>query len=319
MPKKVLKIASEPVVIDSYFISSTTSIGILGINENISNVYEAIKKADSAMYKAKKDSKNSIRIYDEELEKEIEERYRIKNDLEIAIKEHQFVLHLQPQYDESENIVAAEALLRWDHPEKGFIYPDKFLDIANEFNLMPKITQEVLILAIDILNRLEKKIKIAVNIAGTDICDAMFYNNLQKVLKDYEDLKEYIEMEITEQILVADINSAIDTMQILKCEKIEFSIDDFGTGCSSLQYLKKLPVNKLKIDMSFVRDMFDDKNDYEIVKTIVNMAKSLNLKTVGEGVETRKHFEELKRMGVDYFQGYYFSKPVSYDEFIKLL
>ena len=314
---RIINDIQKPFIIEDVEIKTTASIGIVLIDEQIKDIYSIIKYADTAMYSVKKSSKNGIEIYNEKLKEKIERMYEIKRDLEIAIKESQFVLYLQPQMDKNQKIIGAEALIRWKHPKKGIIYPDRFLDVADEFNIMPKITEKVLEEAKKILKLLPKKIKIAVNISGRDIYEKDFIEILKIFSKEEG---KYIELEITEQMLVKSINKAIENINNIKTlYGMDFSIDDFGTGYSSLQYLKQLPVDNLKIDMSFVRDMLEDKNDFVIVQTIVNMAKSLNLKTIAEGVESKEHFESLKKMGVDYFQGYYFAKPMNVEEFIEYL
>lgn len=160
--------------------------------------------------------------------------------------------------------------------------------------------------------------KIAVNISGSDIYSEYFYNTLRSLFD--HSLSRYLDLEITEQVLIKDASKAMEIISRIKKElKVEFSIDDFGTGYSSLQYLRQLPIDFLKIDKSFIDDMFVDGNDYIIVSTIINMAKNLGLNTIAEGVETKEQFEELKDMGVDCFQGYYLAKPMPYEEFEKLL
>jgi len=316
---RVLEVTKDPVEVDSALIKTTASIGVLIIDEKVDDTYDALKKVDSAMYEAKKRARSSIAVYSNELEKEIKQKYKIKSDLEIAINEHQFILYLQPQYNKDGVIVAAEALLRWNHPTKGIIFPDKFLTVAAEFGYISKITQEVVELAFQIVDDMPKKVKVAINLTGDDICNDQFCNYFKEKIKKYAHLKRFIELEITEQSLVDDINSAVNIMNKISSEEIGFSIDDFGTGYSSLSYLKDLPIDTLKIDMSFIMNMFESKSDYVIVKTIIDMAKNLNLKTVAEGVESKRHFDELKKMGVDIFQGYYFSKPIPYEEFKHLI
>ena len=315
---RLIDVTSRPAIIEEHTVQTTLSIGIVLINGNFQNGYEVIKFVDSAMFKIKKRHKNSIQIFDEELKEEIDKYYRIKKELERALKNHEFELYLQPQVDRAKNIVGAEALLRWNHPERGLVYPNEFLPVAQEFGMMQRVSEEVLLLAKKILKQLPKNIMVAVNIAGSDIYNVRFFKFLKKLFTTID--PTVLDLEITEQILIEDTKRAIEVINLIKKEyNVHFSIDDFGTGYSSLQYLKQLDVDKLKIDMSFVKDMLEDKSDYVIVETTVNMAKSLKLQTVAEGVETKEHFEELKKLGVDYFQGYYFAKPMPVDEFVQLL
>ena len=183
--------------------------------------------------------------------------------------------------------------------------------------MLPNITDEVLRLANEAFKKLPRKLPLGINISGYDIHDEHFVERLLRIIGN-SDFYQYIHLEITEQILIKNLDKAIETISILnKQYQIELSLDDFGTGYSSLQYLKKLHISYLKIDMSFIRDILVDSNDLAIVKTIVNMAQSMHLKTVAEGVETREQFELLKTLGVDYFQGYYFSKPVAFNTFLE--
>ncbi|WP_281950870.1 sensor domain-containing protein [Nitrosophilus kaiyonis] len=315
---RISKEISKSIEIKGHIVNSTVSIGIVVIDEHIKNVYDILKFADSAMYKIKKESKNSIKVYDLKLKEEIDRIYEIKKDLEIALKEKQFILYFQPQFDKNKKIVGAEALIRWKHPKKGLIYPNEFLDVATEFNMLQDITNEVLRLAKNAFHKIPKKIPIGVNISGYDIYSDQLIDRLIKIINS-SDFYKYLNLEITEQVFIKNIDKAVEIISILnKKYGIELSIDDFGTGYSSLQYLKKLNVNYLKIDRSFIRDMLIDNNDYVIVNTIVNMAKSMNLKTIAEGVETKEQFNALKKMGIDYFQGYHFSKPVEFEKFVRL-
>ena len=313
--KRISKRLETPIKIGDFLINSSVSTGIVVIDETIDNAFDVIKFADIAMYKIKKEIKNGISIYNEALKEEIDRAYKTKEDLEIALTKKEFLLHFQPQFDKDENIVGAETLIRWNHPKKGLLYPAEFLDIAAEFNMLPNITDEVLMLAKEAFKKLPRKLPLGINISGYDIHDEQFVERLINIV-GISDFYRYIHLEITEQILIKNLDKAIETISILnKKYQIELSLDDFGTGYSSLQYLKKLHISYLKIDMSFIRDILIDNNDLAIVKTIVNMAQSMHLKTVAEGVETREQFELLKTLGVDYFQGYYFSKPVAFETF----
>ncbi|SMC08846.1 putative bifunctional diguanylate cyclase/phosphodiesterase [Nitratiruptor tergarcus] len=309
---------SKPVVIEDHTIQTSVSIGIALIDESSQDAFEMIKFADSAMYKIKRTHKNSIQIFDEAMKKQIDNLYTMKEDLEYALQNHEFILHIQPQFDHNKSIVGAEALLRWQHPQKGLLYPGDFFPVVEEFGMMTQLTEEVLYLAKQLIQKLPKKVRIAVNISGRDIYSEQFETFLSSYFD--KELICWLDLEITEQVLIQDVNKAIDLITRIKKElAVAVSIDDFGTGYSSLQYLKRLPVDFLKIDRSFVQDLFKDKNDYVIVATIVNMAKSLGLKTIAEGVETKEQFEELQKIGVDFFQGYYLAKPMPEDSFIELL
>ncbi len=316
--QKVLDEIKKPMKIDNKEIKTSASIGIVLLTEEIQDAYEALRYADSAMYRIKKASKDNIQIYNKELQKELDNLYTLKDELENALQKDELTLYLQPQYDKDKKIIGAECLLRWVHPTKGTLVPHQFLYVAYEFNLIAAITQKVLQLVRELFEKMDTKVKLAINVSGTDIYAKKFLHHLSHIITP--PMHGYLEIEITEEALVQDIHKAINTMQELKDKyKIQISIDDFGTGYSSLQYLKKLPVDCLKIDKSFVIDMLKDRSDYEIVQTIVNMAHIFGLQTVAEGVESQAHFTALRTLGVDCFQGYYLAKPMPIQEFLELL
>ena len=314
--ENILKAVSTPFSIDRIHFTNMCSLGIVIIDEKINNAYDAIKNADNAMYKAKNSKNSKIVIFDKVLSAEIEKKYKMKKRIEKALINHEFTLLYQPKFDKEKNITSAEVLLRWRDKDGNIIYPDNFLPIVLEFNMTEAITIEVINMVKQDLRKFSKNIEIAINIFGNDLYSK---NIVDYIIKNLGDNASRIDLEITEQIFVSETNEAVENMLLLQKYGFLFSIDDFGTGYSSLSYLKKFPVDFIKIDKSFILDMFDNQSNYDIVITILAMTKSLGLKSIAEGVETNRHFEVLKSIGCDYFQGYYLSYPLEVDEFCKLI
>ena len=200
--------------------------------------------------------------------------------------------------------------------KRGVLYPDAFLPIAMEFNMMEEITFEVIDMLKRDMRHFPREITVSINISGSDIYSQKFVKYLTGELASEA---PHVELELTEQVLISETNEAIANMSLLHKEGFLFSIDDFGTGYSSLSYLKKFPVDYIKIDKSFVLDMLQNRSDYDIVKTILAIVKSLGLQSIAEGVETKEHFEALKAAGCDFFQGYYLSRPLELEDFCKKL
>ena len=311
--QRLLEAVEIPVSIEGIPFENTLSLGIVLVDENSKGAYEVIKAADNAMYKAKRSAKEKIIIFDEKLKEEITHKYRMKERIQKALKEHRFSLVYQPKFDRSGHIVSAEALLRWRDTEEETLYPDSFLPVAMEFNMMEEITFEAIDILRNDLQHLPKKLHVSLNISGSDIYSQKFITYLKERLAGEA---SRVELELTEQILIAETDEAIKNMTMLHDEGFLFSIDDFGTGYSSLSYLKRFPVDYIKIDKSFVLDMLQDRSDYDIVKTIIAITKSLGLHSIAEGVETKEHFEALKEAGCDYFQGYYFARPMTLEDLL---
>lgn len=301
------------------------SIGVVMFPEKGRDSHDLIKYADIAMYQAKDEGKNTVRLFAPHMQALLENRLQLQNDLRVAIKENKLTTHLQPQYDEKGRIISAEALVRWNHPEKGFISPAEFIPIAEESGLVhalgKAVMEQVLCHLNDILKlNIPDTFKgIAVNISPWQFGRKDYLDEVKGLLEKYEVQARYIELEITEQTLVGNFSSFSEKIKKMQEMGIHFSIDDFGTGYSSLSYLKSLPVNMLKIDQSFIRDVTKDKNDDAIVETIIVMARHLGLEVIAEGVETKKQLDFLLAHDCRLFQGYYFSKPLPAEDFIKLL
>ena len=244
----------------------------------------------------------------------------IKRDLKEALLQHQFELYYQVQVDNNGAPVGAEALMRWLHPTKGYISPADFIPIAEESQAIISIGDWVIDAACAQLkqwesNELTRTLSLSVNISAKEFRAENFVEKLKMTIRHHAINPSKLRFELTEGMLISDINDAIETMNKLNELGIYFELDDFGTGYSSLQYLKRLPVYQLKIDRTFVRDVVESVNEQGIVRAIIAMAEALQIRVLAEGVETKAQRQHLADIGCNYFQGYLFGKPVPIDQF----
>jgi len=316
----------QPFSVEGRQLSSAASIGVAIAPKDGQSIDELLRHADTALYQSKKDGRNTISYFQSEQETELQRRLEIENELRIGIDANQLRLLYQPKVDvQTGRIVAAEALVRWQHPEEGTISPIEFIPVAEESGLIIALGEWVLNEACRQVNAWTEKTsfncfqRISVNVSPFQFKHPGFQNIVVRALNETGLKPEQLDLEITEGLLLQHTELMIEQLNLFKEMGLTFSIDDFGTGYSSLTYLKRLPVDVLKIDQSFVRDMDSDEDDRAIVQTILSMAKNLRLKTVAEGVETAEQLEILKDMGAMEYQGYYFSKPVSAEEFEALM
>ena len=321
---KLLTSVAGPCVIDGNDIEVTTSIGISVFPEDGDDSESLIAHADAAMYQAKGNGRNNYQFFTHEMNRRTLERMAIKNKLSHALERNELFLLYQPQVDlQSGRIIGAEALVRWDHSLYGNVLPAQFIPIAEENGLIPPIGEWVLREACRQNQKWRKlglmKITMAVNLSAVQFRQKNLGEIIKDVLHESGLAPSGLELEITEGIVMQDAEAAILLLEDMKAMGLKLSVDDFGTGYSSLSYLKRFPIDKFKIDQSFVRDLATDKDDAVIVSTIISMAHSLKLKVIAEGVETAEQLAFLKQQGCDEIQGYYFSKPVSAEEFTKLL
>ncbi|MCH9813081.1 MAG: EAL domain-containing protein [Epsilonproteobacteria bacterium] len=325
--KRVYNILERPFSIDSNLLHTTTSIGvaIVGIDGNSAD--ELLKNADTAMSLAKKDQNHYLRYYQSTMQENAATHLEVENDIRVALKEEQFELYYQPQVDiKSDQITGAEALIRWRHPEKGIISPLKFIPIAEETGLIIPISEWVLKTACQYIKELEKDEnvpssfhKISINISSKQFKQPTFTADVKRIIKQSGINPASLELEVTEGALINDLDDAIEKMLILKELGIQFALDDFGTGYSSLTYLKKLPIDIIKIDKSFIMNMHTDNDDKILTQTIIQMSQNLNLSIIAEGVEKIEHLNFLQERGCDTYQGYFFSKPLTLKAFKRLL
>lgn len=316
--EKLTAIFAEPFQLVEHSIRVTASLGICICPQDGEDPSTLLRNADSAMYRAKEEGRNTYQFYTEELTRNAFERVLLENNLRQAIDEKQLCLLYQPQYDlQTDRVIGLEVLLRWNHPELGTISPAKFIPLAEESGLIHPIGEWVLKTACQQGQLWQQQGldfgRIAVNIAGPQLQRGNLVNEVMAVLDETQLQTEHLELEVTESFIMQQGGAAIPQLQALRDLGLTLAIDDFGTGYSSLSYLKQLPIHKLKIDQSFVRDIPGDRNDMAIADAIIAMGKSLGLTVIAEGVETEAQASFLKQTGCQEGQGYLYSKPVSAD------
>lgn len=299
------------------------SIGAASFPHDATNVEELMKFVDLSAFSGKQTKINSLQFYSQSMKDASHLLIEIEHELREAIKNKEFELHLQPIIDlERNKIVKAEALIRWNHPTKGLISPDKFISVAEKSGLIIIIGKWVINTACQMAERIKEmgyRIKVSMNLSPAQVCDESLFSYLHASVKRYKIDPALLELEITEGVLVDDYSITEKLLNKVRAIGMSVSIDDFGTGYSSLSYLKKLPLDFLKIDRSFVRDVANDDNDKAIVRAVIAMAHNLNLGVIAEGVETQEQLKFLSNNSCNSVQGYLFSKPVKFDSFIKLL
>ncbi|WP_051971648.1 EAL domain-containing protein [Massilia sp. 9096] len=305
---------SEPYQIGSYQHHTTPSIGIVLFSDEDMTVSETLKRADVAMYRAKGMGKNRICLFDPVMQSEMLERAQLESDFRDALAGGQFTLEYQPQMHAQRGVFGLEALVRWRHPHKGLVAPGKFIPFAEESGLIVPLGLWILEAACRQIGAwqgdpLLGRVVVAVNISARQLRDAGFVEDVLAILARNGAPPARLKLELTESMLVENIEDTIVKMRALCAAGISFALDDFGTGFSSLSYLKQLPIDTLKIDRSFVRDILTDSNDTAIARTIVALARSLNLDVIAEGVETEGARDMLVSFGCDCHQGYLYSKP----------
>jgi len=314
--RKVLKHMSQPMHLLKHEIIITPSIGITLAPHDSLNADILLKNADLAMYRAKASGRNNYQFFTKEMNSKILEHLLIEGELRNAIEQESLVLHFQPQVNiESGNLVGIEALVRWQHPEKGLIPPDDFIPVAETTGLIVALGEWVLFSACRNIRNMEisglPSVKLAVNLSPRQFQDPNVIDMIQNVLDKTGFKPINLELEITETMLMDNLDYAIDVLNKIKALGISVSIDDFGTGYSSLSYLKRLPIDSLKVDQSFIKDIPADRDDMEITAAIIAMAHKLKLGVVAEGIETNEQWEFLKKNKCDIGQGYLFSKPLT--------
>lgn len=314
-----IKIAETPIQIATEVIYPRMSIGVALYPDNGKTALELLKNADAAMYKAKNDGRHVYRFYDESMSIQAYQRIGLEKDLKNAIKHNELVVYYQPQIDaEQHKIIGMEALVRWQHPVKGLIPPGQFIPLAEETNLIRELNFWVMKTAI-LQHRLwhqsgKQAGVLALNIAVKQLeCNDCF-TKISNFLKEVNCKPQWIEIEVTEGQLMKSPEKVIEMLSKFHNLGIEIAIDDFGTGYSSLSYLKRFPIDKLKIDKSFIDNLPDDQDDVAITKTVIGLAKNLGLKVIAEGVENDKQKQFLIENGCKNIQGYYYSRPIPENE-----
>jgi diguanylate cyclase (GGDEF)-like protein/PAS domain S-box-containing protein len=293
----------------------TPSIGIAIFPDDGDSVNALIKNADAAMYLAKEKGRNNYQFYTPLLNSRTLDRLKLENDLRVALDANGFDVYYQPQlFAVSGNLWGAEALVRWRHPERGLVSPADFIPLAEETGLIIPLGEWVFAQAARQVTAWRKQglpnLVVSVNISAVQFRKDDFVERIKTILKEEGAVADSLELELTESILMHDMESSIQTLQYLRELGFRIAIDDFGTGFSSLNYLRRLPVNVLKIDQSFVREMLEEQASLAIVESIISLAHSLGKETIAEGVETQAELDVLTERGCRLMQGYYFSKPL---------
>ena len=321
---KIIDRLNQPYLLAAHKYRNTPSIGITLFASSNTGIDELFKQADIAMYQAKKAGRNTLRFFDPEMQQTVNARAALEGELRNALAARQFHLHFQIQVDSAQHPLGAEALIRWIHPERGMVSPAEFIPLAEETGLILPIGLWVLDTACAQLKIWQKDtvtrdLVLAVNVSAKQFRQPDFVDQVRAIVERHAINANCLKLELTESLLLENIEAIIATMTELQKTGVQFSLDDFGTGYSSLQYLKRLPLDQLKIDQSFVRDITFDASDRAIVRTIIAMAQSLNLDVIAEGVETEEQRQLLLSTGCSHFQGYLFSKPVPIEQFNSLL
>lgn len=322
---QLLALFKEPIRLGSSIFYVSTSIGISYTESSEEKAEDLISHADIAMYEAKDNGGSQFYVYHQEMYQRVAHRVMLEGEVRQALAKQQFSLSLQPQLrTKDKKIYGFEALLRWQHPERGMISPEDFIPILENSQHMIElgywIIHRCFELAIMIREQGLTDIRIAINLSAGQFVDANLPSYLQSLLDKFSLPAQVFELELTEQTLVKDIDHTIEIMESLKSMGFSFAIDDFGTGYSSLAYIKKMPIDVIKIDQSFVFGMLENHADYQIIMSTIAMVKNLGLTVIAEGVETAAQLRSLTENNCDLIQGYYFSKPVpeiELNEFIK--
>ena len=304
---------------------STASIGIALFGTDPVTIDDLMMQADLAMYKSKEAGRNTWHFFDPHMESAIKERAALESDLLRAIEQKQFLLHYQAQVVHGGRVTGAEVLVRWQHPQRGLVPPNEFIPLAEETGAILPLGQWVLETACAQLAKWAAQptmshLTIAVNVSARQFRQAGFVDQVQATLKATGANPQRLKIELTESMLVENVEDIISKMFALKASGVGFSMDDFGTGYSSLSYLKRMPLDQLKIDQSFVRDILIDQNDVAIARTIVTLAQSMGLAVIAEGVEMEIQRDYLESIGCHAYQGYFFSRPLplaGFDEYVR--
>lgn len=322
--EKILATLNQPYQLVNYYYHNTPSIGATLFKNHVRNIEELLKQADIAMYQAKAAGRNTLRFFDPQMQANINARIALEADLHVALAEHQFALYYQVQTTHDNHVIGAEVLIRWQHPLRGLVLPEDFIPLTEETGLILPIGQWILETACAQLKRWESNphtqhLQLAVNVSAKQFQQADFVQKITHILHKNAIKPDRLKLELTESLVVDDIHDTIHKMNALRKIGLRFSMDDFGTGYSSLAYLTQLPLDQLKIDQSFIRNIGIKHADSVIVQTIIGMAHNLGVDVIAEGVETEAQRAFLEQHGCLSCQGYLFSNPLPIEEFELLL
>ncbi|MFD2271577.1 EAL domain-containing protein [Undibacterium arcticum] len=321
---RMMEAVAQPIVLETHQFFLGCSIGVAVYPADGTTSEALLEHADTAMYRAKEMGGNNFQFYTAAMNARLLERLSIEKDLRNAIEREEFVLHYQPQVDiRTGRIVGMEALIRWQHPTLGMVLPHRFIGLAEETGLIGVIGAWVLHTACAQTKSWERagygQLRVAVNLSARQFTKKDLVQSIANILAETGLAPHFLELELTESLLMNDVEAAIEILQGLRALHVQMSIDDFGTGYSSLAYLRRFPIDVLKIDRSFVRDMTLDSDDAVIVKSVISLAHNLKLRVVAEGVETQEQLMHLRILECDVMQGYFFSNPVPAETFGQIL
>lgn len=318
--EKILASLNEPYFLNGINHRSSASIGVTLFKGDSSSIDNLMKQADLAMYKSKEAGRNGLSFFDPNMESTLKARSALEEDLRKGIEEKQFVLFYQAQVREDGSVSGTEVLVRWQHPERGIVSPIEFIPVAEETGLILPLGHWILKTACEQLARWAQipemeAVTMAVNVSARQFSQSDFVAEVLSVIQESGANPNRLKLELTESLLLQNIEEVISKMESLKVAGVSFSLDDFGTGYSSLSYLKRLPLDQLKIDQSFVRDIMNNENDAIICKSTIALSESMGLSVIAEGVETQEQRNLLLDLGCHAYQGYWFSRPVPLIEF----
>ncbi len=318
---RILKDFEIPLIIDNSEVVISTSIGIVLGTKNYNFATDLLRDADIAMYQAKAQGRNSYKIFNAQMHTQAVNRLTVETEIRKAIEREEFIIYYQPIIDIfTSNLIGFEALIRWQHPTRGLILPSEFIPIAEETGLIVPMDYWTLYTACQQLATWKDQfphhfpLKVNINLSVQDIRQDNLVETIDNILEKTGLEGELITLEITESMLIENIDQTINLLTELKLRKNQISIDDFGTGYSSLNYLHRLPADSLKIDRSFVSQMQEENRNYQVVSTIITLSNQLGLSVVAEGIETPQQLQWLKQLGCEFGQGYLFSKPLAAKE-----
>ena len=312
---KLIEEFVEPMRISEQTFYISISIGVAYTSNSKTRALELMRQADTAMYEAKLERGSSFRFFNSSMNQKIVKQVELENEARIALKEQQFFLALQPQIElASKRLTGFEALLRWNHPQRGLVPPGDFLPMLENTAMMSELDFWVMEKAIELLSRLEtngyRNVKMAINLSAAQFANSALLPYLMELIELHKVDARNIELELTETMLVADIERAVEVIQQIRALGCKIAVDDFGTGYSSLSYLKMIPSDIIKIDRSFIAGMLETESDRNIVSSTISMVRSMGQQIIAEGIEQPEQLFQLANMSCQYGQGYYISKPI---------
>jgi diguanylate cyclase (GGDEF)-like protein/PAS domain S-box-containing protein len=304
-----------------YHCRLSVGVSLFGRSDSVEDL---LKHADMALYQAKNSGRNTLRFFDPAMQAELDLRAALESELRLALQSRQLLLHYQPQVNHAGRVIGAEALLRWQHPQRGLVPPDEFIPLAEDTGLILLMGHWVLESACALLKSWERDVRmeslqLAVNVSSRQFRQSDFVAQVERALMDSSVNPAHLKLELTESLVLEDVDDTIGKMQAIRRHGVKFSMDDFGTGHSSLAYLAQLPLDQLKIDRSFVRNLPGKKNDETIARAIITMGAGMDMEVIAEGVETHAQCAFLQLHGCHAFQGFLFSRPLPLEDFVKFV